>query len=141
MVTHPSFLPQQFGVVSGNDSSPFSMHLHKRLIPTPSASNPLEYKAHPMANTSQPLDLKRLHREIHGMAEQMRIMNENNACLIQHLVASNPLPPAAPPVLDMQQSHWSGDDDSLNNYSIGQARNRRPSPSPRHGRSSSLSES
>ena len=38
-----------------------------------------------MANTSQAPDLEGLHREMHGIAEQIRIMNENNARLIQHL--------------------------------------------------------
>ena len=60
------------------------------------------YRAHPMANTSQASDLEGLHREIHGMGKRMRIMNENNARLIQHLVEVNPPPPVAPPVLDIQ---------------------------------------
>ncbi|GFZ18658.1 hypothetical protein Acr_27g0003970 [Actinidia rufa] len=47
-----------------------------------------------MANTSQASDLEGLHREMHGIAEQIRIMNENNARLIQHLSMNNP-PPAS----------------------------------------------
>ncbi|GFZ04899.1 hypothetical protein Acr_17g0004710 [Actinidia rufa] len=40
------------------------------------------------------------------MAEQMRVMNENNACLIQLLAcAANPPPLAAPPIHDIEQSH------------------------------------
>ncbi|GFY94788.1 hypothetical protein Acr_10g0001730 [Actinidia rufa] len=40
------------------------------------------------------------------MAEQMRIMNENNGCLMQLLAAANPLP-AAPPVPDIERSRHS----------------------------------
>ena len=43
-----------------------------------------------MANTSQASDLEGLYREMHGIAEQIRIMNENNALLIQHLTTNNP---------------------------------------------------
>ena len=57
-----------------------------------------------MVNTSQTPDLEGLHYEIHGMAEQMRIMNENNARFIQHLAAANPPHLAAPTVLDIQRS-------------------------------------
>ncbi|GFZ17170.1 hypothetical protein Acr_26g0004400 [Actinidia rufa] len=38
------------------------------------------------------------------MAEQMRVMNENNARLIQLLAAANPQPPAAPSVPDVERS-------------------------------------
>ncbi|GFS36358.1 hypothetical protein Acr_00g0045530 [Actinidia rufa] len=56
-----------------------------------------------MANTSQAPDLDSLYREIHGMVEQIRVMNENNACLIQLLAATNPPPrPVAPPVPDIE---------------------------------------
>ncbi|GFY93950.1 hypothetical protein Acr_09g0003960 [Actinidia rufa] len=41
------------------------------------------------------------------MAEQMRIMNENNGHLMQLLVAANPLLPAAPPVPDIERSRHS----------------------------------
>ena len=64
------------------DSYQFFMHLRNCLIPKPSVNSPLDYKAHPMANTSQVLDLEGLHREIHSMAEHLEIMNENNARLI-----------------------------------------------------------
>ncbi|GFZ10956.1 hypothetical protein Acr_22g0003540 [Actinidia rufa] len=70
-----------------------------------------------MANTSQAPDLEGLHREIHGMAEQMRVMNENNARLIQLLAAANPPPPAAPPIPDIERFHHScrsGDNHSQN---------------------------
>ncbi|GFY87074.1 hypothetical protein Acr_05g0007130 [Actinidia rufa] len=33
---------------------------------------------------------------MHGIAEHIRIMNENNALLIQHLTTNNPPPPTAP---------------------------------------------
>ncbi|GFZ15875.1 hypothetical protein Acr_25g0002840 [Actinidia rufa] len=51
------------------------MHLRNRYSPKPSASSPLDNRARPMANTSQAPDLEGLHREIHGMAEQMRETN------------------------------------------------------------------
>ncbi|GFZ14615.1 hypothetical protein Acr_24g0008050 [Actinidia rufa] len=81
------------------------MHLRSRYLPKPSASSPPDNRAPPMANTSQAPDLEGLHREIHGMAEQMRIMNENNARLVQLLAAANPPPPAAPPIPDVERSH------------------------------------
>ena len=40
------------------------------------------------------LDLEGLHREIHDMAEYMRIANKNNALLLQHLATNNRPPPA-----------------------------------------------
>ncbi|GFY97234.1 hypothetical protein Acr_11g0015400 [Actinidia rufa] len=66
------------------------MHLRSRNLPRPSASSPLDNRAPPMANASPVPDLEGLHHEIHGMAEQMRVMNENNARLIQLLAAANP---------------------------------------------------
>ncbi|GFS28943.1 hypothetical protein Acr_00g0004750 [Actinidia rufa] len=68
-------------------------------LPRPSASSPLSNRSHPMAKTGQAPDLEGLHREIHDMAEQMRIMNENNGRLMQLLAATNPPLPAAPPSL------------------------------------------
>ncbi|GFS43260.1 photosystem I subunit K [Actinidia rufa] len=53
----PKFLPQQFGAVYENDNSQPSLHLRSHLLPRPSASNPLDNRAHPMVNTSQALDL------------------------------------------------------------------------------------
>ena len=38
-----------------------------------------------MANISQATNLEGLHHEMHGIAKQIKVMNENNACLIQHL--------------------------------------------------------
>ncbi|GFZ05305.1 hypothetical protein Acr_17g0008770 [Actinidia rufa] len=52
-------------------------------------------------------DLEGLHREVHDMAEQMRIMNENNGRLMQLLAAANPQPPAAPSVPDVERSRHS----------------------------------
>ncbi|GFZ21977.1 hypothetical protein Acr_29g0011390 [Actinidia rufa] len=72
------------------------MHLRSRNLPRPSASSPPGNKSHPMANPAQAPDLEGLHREIHDMAEQMRIMNENNGRLMQLLAAANPPLPAAP---------------------------------------------
>ncbi|GFS29200.1 hypothetical protein Acr_00g0005780 [Actinidia rufa] len=68
----------------------FSMHLRSRNLPRPSASSPPGNRSHPMANPAQAPDLEGLHREIHDMAEQMRIMNENNGRLMQLLAAANP---------------------------------------------------
>ena len=68
------------------------MNLRSHLVPRPNASSPLNYKALPMANTSQAPDLEGLPREMHSIAEQIRIMNENNARLIQHLTTNNPHP-------------------------------------------------
>ncbi|GFZ09774.1 hypothetical protein Acr_21g0003730 [Actinidia rufa] len=66
------------------------MHLRSRNLPRPSASSPPGNRSRPMANPAQASDLEGLHREIHDMAEQMRIMNENNGRLMQLLVAANP---------------------------------------------------
>ncbi|GFY95612.1 hypothetical protein Acr_10g0009970 [Actinidia rufa] len=57
------------------------MHLRSRLFPKKSTSNPLDNRARPTTNTSQALDLEGIHREMHGIAEQIRIMNEINAHL------------------------------------------------------------
>ena len=57
-----------------------------------------------MANPAQTPDLEGIHREIHDMAEQMRIMNENNGRLMQLLTAANPQLPAAPSVPDIERS-------------------------------------
>ncbi|GFS35813.1 hypothetical protein Acr_00g0042250 [Actinidia rufa] len=83
------------------------MHLRSRYLPRPSANSPPNNRAPPMANTSQAPNLEGLHREIHGMAEQMRIMNENNARLVQLLAVVNSQPPAAPPIPDIERSHHS----------------------------------
>ncbi|GFZ02701.1 hypothetical protein Acr_15g0013090 [Actinidia rufa] len=94
------------------------MHLRSRNLPRPSASSLLDNRAPPMANASQVPDLEGLHHEIHGMAEQMRVMNENNARLIQLLAAANPQPPSC---------------------AIPRDRHRAPSPSLRERSSSSES--
>ncbi|GFY92557.1 hypothetical protein Acr_08g0009530 [Actinidia rufa] len=102
----PDFYHKQFGAVCGNDSSPSSMHLRSRYPHRPSASSPPDNRAHPMANPGQIPDLEGLHCEIHGIAEQMRIMNENNGRLMQLLAAANPPLPAAP-VPDIERSRHS----------------------------------
>ncbi|GFZ18916.1 hypothetical protein Acr_27g0006550 [Actinidia rufa] len=118
------------------------MHLRSRNLPRPSASSPLDNRALPMANTSQVPDLEGLHHEIHGMAEQMRVMNENNACLIQLLAAANPQSPAAPSVLDVERSrHSNRSGDCSHNVSTEQARGRRRALSPSLRERSSSSES
>ncbi|GFZ18422.1 hypothetical protein Acr_27g0001610 [Actinidia rufa] len=120
----------------------FSMHLRSRNLPRPSASSPLDNRALPMANTSQVPDLEGLHHEIHGMAEQMRVMNENNARLIQLLAAANPQPPAAPSVPDVERSrHSNRSRDRSHNVSTERARGRRRAPSPSLRERSSSSES
>ncbi|GFS30799.1 hypothetical protein Acr_00g0014160 [Actinidia rufa] len=99
------------------------MHLRSRNLPRPSASSPLDNRAPPMANASQVPDLEGLHHEIHGMAEQMRVMNENNARLIQLLAAANPQPPAAPSIPDIERSrHSNRSGDRSHNVSTERAR-------------------
>ncbi|GFY94437.1 hypothetical protein Acr_09g0008830 [Actinidia rufa] len=118
------------------------MHLRSRNLPRPSASSPLDNRAPPMANASQIPDLEGLHHEIHGMAEQMRVMNENNARLIQLLAAANPQPPAAPSVPDVERSrHSNRSGDRSHNVSTERARGRRRAPSPSLRERSSSSES
>ncbi|GFY86564.1 hypothetical protein Acr_05g0002030 [Actinidia rufa] len=118
------------------------MHLRSRNLPRPSASSPLDNRAPPMANASQVPDLEGLHHEIHGMAEQMRVMNENNARLIQLLVAANPQPPAAPSIPDVERSrHSNRSGDRSHNVSTKRARDRHRAPSPSLRERSSSSES
>ncbi|GFZ20875.1 hypothetical protein Acr_29g0000370 [Actinidia rufa] len=74
----PRFLPQQFGAICGNDSSQSSMHLHSHNLPKPSASSPPGNRSHPIGNPGQVPNLEGLHRGIHDMAKQMRVMNKNN---------------------------------------------------------------
>ncbi|GFZ18282.1 hypothetical protein Acr_27g0000210 [Actinidia rufa] len=72
----------QFDTVYGNNSSQFFMHLRSRLLPRPSASNPLDNRAPLMAINNQAPDLEGFYHEMHGIAEQIRIMKENNALAI-----------------------------------------------------------
>ena len=91
------------------------MHLCSRLLPRPSVIGPLGNIVHSMANTSQAPDLDDLHREMHSIAEEIRIMNENNARLIEHLAINNLLPPVVAPVPEAKGSRRSrrlGDDKS-----------------------------
>ncbi|GFZ10825.1 hypothetical protein Acr_22g0002230 [Actinidia rufa] len=60
-----------------------------RLLPRPSTSSPLENRAYPMASNIQTLGLEGLHHEMYGIAEQIKIMNEINALLIQRLATNN----------------------------------------------------
>ncbi|GFY93882.1 hypothetical protein Acr_09g0003280 [Actinidia rufa] len=106
------------------------MHLRSRNLPRPSASSPPGNRSHPMANTSQVPDLEGLHREVHVLGEQMRIMNENNGRLMQLLTAANPQSPAAPSVPDIERSrHSNRSGDRSHNVSTERARGRRRAPS------------
>ncbi|GFY97524.1 hypothetical protein Acr_12g0000650 [Actinidia rufa] len=128
-----------------NDSSQSSMHLCSCLLPRPSVSSPLDNRAHPMANSSQAIDLEGLHRKIHGMAEQMRVMNEKQCPPnIAPRRGQSTTSPTVPPIPNIERSHRShclGDDHSQNNHSTGQVRRgqcRSPSPSRCERSSSSL---
>ncbi|GFY92748.1 hypothetical protein Acr_08g0011440 [Actinidia rufa] len=78
-----------------------------------------------MANTSQAPNLEGIiHREMHGIVEQIRIMNEINAHLVQHLATNNPPPPPTPNLTVAELSHHShrlGNQDSQSHHSVGQA--------------------
>ncbi|GFZ12862.1 hypothetical protein Acr_23g0012470 [Actinidia rufa] len=121
----------------------FSMHLRSRNLPRPSASSPPSNRSHPMANPAHAPDLEGLHREIHEMAEQMRIMNEKNGRLMQLLAAANPPPPAAPLIPDVERScHSNRSGNRSRNISadqIGRGRRQAPSSSLREKSSSESS--
>ncbi|GFY91374.1 hypothetical protein Acr_07g0015700 [Actinidia rufa] len=119
------------------------MHLRSRNLPRPSASSPPGNGSHPMANPAQAPDLEGLHREIHDMAEQMRIMNENNGRLMQLLAAANPPLPAAPLVPEVERSrHSNRSGNRSRNISadpVGRGRRQAPSSSLREKSSSESS--
>ncbi|GFY95105.1 hypothetical protein Acr_10g0004900 [Actinidia rufa] len=96
-----------------------------------------------MANPGQVLDLEGLHHEIHDMAEQMRIINENNCRLMQLLAVANPPLPAAPPVPNIERSlHSNRSGDRSQNISaerVGRGRRQAPSSSLREKSSSESS--
>ncbi|GFS33977.1 hypothetical protein Acr_00g0031560 [Actinidia rufa] len=121
----------------------FSMHLRSRNLPRPSGSSPPGNRSHPMANPAQAPDLEGLHREIHDMAEQMRIMNENNGRLMQLLAAANPPLPAAPLVPEVERSrHSNRSGNRSRNISadpVGRGRRQAPSSSLREKSSSESS--
>ncbi|GFZ21574.1 hypothetical protein Acr_29g0007360 [Actinidia rufa] len=98
------------------------MHLRSRLLPRQSTSSPFGNRAGPMTNTGHAPNLKGIHREMHGIAEQIRIMNEINAHLVQHLATNNP-PLATAPVLEeadrSPHSHWSDLDAWINAINTG----------------------
>ncbi|GFZ14728.1 hypothetical protein Acr_24g0009180 [Actinidia rufa] len=77
-----------------------------------------------MANTIQAPDLEGIiHCEMHGITEQIRVMNEINARLVQHLATSNPPPPVANILEEIDRScrfHRTGDHDSHSHYSVSQ---------------------
>ncbi|GFY97739.1 hypothetical protein Acr_12g0002800 [Actinidia rufa] len=131
-----------FGVICENNSSQLFMHLHSHLLPQPSANSPLDNRAP---------DLEGLHCEMHGIVEQIRIMNENNTRLIKHLTTNNPPPLAVPPIpkeVDQsRRSHRFRDHESQSCHSTSQAQSSRnwqrrsPSLRSRRERSSIRSES
>ena len=76
-----------------------------------------------MSNTSQAPDLEGLHYEMHEIAEQIRIMNKNNARLIQHLTTNNSPPPVVP-IPEVSRScrpRRLGDCESQSRQSMGRA--------------------
>ncbi|GFZ01032.1 hypothetical protein Acr_14g0006670 [Actinidia rufa] len=119
------------------------MHLRSRNLPRPSASSPPGNRSHPMANPAQAPDLEGLHREIHDMAEHMRIMNENNGRLMQLLAAANPPLPTAPLVPEVERSrHSNRSGNRSRNISadqVGRGRRQAPSSSLREKSSSESS--
>ena len=60
-----------------------------------------------MANAGQALDLDNIHREMHGIAEQIRIRNKKNTRLVQHLAINNPPLATAPIPKDADRSRHS----------------------------------
>ncbi|GFZ06832.1 hypothetical protein Acr_18g0010020 [Actinidia rufa] len=83
-----------------------------------------------MAINNQVPDLEGLHREMHGIAEQTRIMNENNARLIQHLTINNPTLLAIAPVSEEKEALPGQSLDCLAKLTILRAR--RPSEEEGH---------
>ncbi|GFY97637.1 hypothetical protein Acr_12g0001780 [Actinidia rufa] len=57
--------------VCGSASSQYYMHLRSLILPR--------------QNSNQAPDLEGIHREMHGIAEKIRVMNELDARLVQHL--------------------------------------------------------
>ena len=87
-----------------------------------STSSPLDNRSHPMANVDQAPNLEGIHREMHSIAEHIKIMNELNARLVKHHAKNNPPPPTAPVPEDTdrsRRSHRLGDQDSHNRHSVG----------------------
>ncbi|GFY92531.1 hypothetical protein Acr_08g0009270 [Actinidia rufa] len=108
-----------------------------------SARQELEYYPLLALGRSHAPDLEGLHCEIHDMAEQMRIMNENNGRLMQLLAAANPPPPAAPLIPDVERSrHSNRSGNRSRNISadqVGRGRRQAPSSSLREKSSSESS--
>ena len=71
-------------------SSQYSIHLRSCLLPRQSASSPLDNRVPPMANFNQATDLKGIHYEMHDIAEQIKVMNELDEHLVQHLTQPPP---------------------------------------------------
>ena len=96
-----------------------------------------------MANSSQAPDFEGIHYEMHGIAEQIRIMNKLNARLVHHLTHT-PAPTTIPVLKGSNWSHnsyRSGDQGTAWNYqnashgrSARRHRRRSPSHHSKHGR-------
>ncbi|GFZ10857.1 hypothetical protein Acr_22g0002550 [Actinidia rufa] len=83
-----------------------------------STNNPLNNRARPMVNADQAPDLEGIHREMHGITEQIRIMNKRNARLVQHFARNNP-PTTTTPVpedADRSRGFHRSDGESLKDY-------------------------
>ena len=68
-----------------------------------------------MASAGETLDLEGIHHEMHRIYEQIKIMNELTACLVQHLATNNPPPITALVPENANRSghsHRSGNHDS-----------------------------
>ena len=71
-----------------------------------------------MANSNQVPNLKGIHRKMHDIAEQIRVMNELNARLVQHLTQT-PALTTVPILKGLNRSHRShryGDQDTFRNH-------------------------
>ena len=64
-----------------------------------------------MADTNQAPNLEGIHHKMHGIAEQIKVMNKMNVWLVQHLTMNNPTPATMPVPKDTNRyrhSHWLG---------------------------------
>ena len=115
---HNSFAPSV-----GTTDSQYSMHLHRGLFHRQSTGSSLDNRVHPMENVGQASDLEGIQHEMHGIAEQIKMMNEINAHLVQHPITNN-MPPvtACIPknVGQSRHSHRSGNRDLQNCQSASQ---------------------
>ena len=104
------------------------MHLSSHLLPRQSIISPLNNRARPMANAGQAPHLEGIHLKMHGIVEEIRIMNGINAHLVQHHVTNNPPTTTAlvPKDVDRsRRSHRSGNQDWQNHHSASQGHSTR----------------